>query len=402
MNETHRELKVLYANLLRLDAHKYFNSKEFNYVILENDWDYPIKIEMMTKGRMNSNAKLESFIALLNTLIFQWIKYPPNSNNANTVRYTFNQLAEKVIISYINWNDEIKDYTKLIDSLKQIGPIEKSTINNVEKAVEQKNKISEKQNEIMTQQKETLELNANYDYAIITALEEDEMEQILPLVETIEDDGHFRKGYFKSNPEKKVILASQLETGMVDASILATEIIMKFNPKYLIMPGVLGGKPKDTKIGDVIVANKVFTVDKGKIKDSDFFKEIEASTINNSKITAFKSHKIKIQDYIRDSHPTHKAIVNIHFDPIACVRQVIDQKGFFLENFTSIERKTIGVEMESYGVTRACELIGDKQTIPIIIKSVMDNTQDKTDGAKKFAAWTSAKFLDYIIKNDLI
>lgn len=115
MNETHRELKVLYANLLRLDAHKYFNSKEFNYVILENDWDYPIKIEMMSKGRMNSNAKLESFIALLNTLIFQWIKYTPNSNNSNTVRYTFNQLVEKVITSYINWNDEIKDYTKLID-----------------------------------------------------------------------------------------------------------------------------------------------------------------------------------------------------------------------------------------------------------------------------------------------
>ena len=32
----------------------------------------------------------------------------------------------------------------------------------------------------------------------------------------------------------------------------------------------------------------------------------------------------------------------------------------------------------------------------------MDNTQDKTNEAKKFAAWTSAKVLEYIIKNDII
>lgn len=254
----------------------------------------------------------------------------------------------------------------------------------------------------MTQQKEVLELEINYDYAIITALEENEMEHILPLVEILEIEDHFKKGHFKSNPEKKVILVSQLQTGMVDASILATEIIVKYNPKYLIMTGVLGGKPKDTNIGDLIVATKVFTVDKGKIEGDSFLKEIEASIINNFKINQFRSNKTKIQDYIRDSHPSQKNPVNIHFDPIACVRQVIDKIGFFSESLSSLDRKTIGVEMESYGITRACELINGSRTIPIIIKSVMDNTEKKTDEGKKYAGWTSAMFLDYVIKHDLL
>ena len=58
--------------------------------------------------------------------------------------------------------------------------------------------------------------------------------------------------------------------------------------------------------------------------------------------------------------------------------------------------------MESYGIARACELVNDGKSIPIIVKSVMDNTQDKDDNAKTYAAWTSAKFLEYVITNDLL
>ncbi|QBA22340.1 hypothetical protein EU348_14500 [Chryseobacterium indologenes] len=400
MNDTHRELKVLQANLLRLEAHKYFNSKEFNYVILENDLDYPFGVQMISKGRMNINAKLESFIAILNKLLSQWINFEPNSDNAKRIGSFFNNIIEQTFISFIEWNEDIKDYTKFIECLRKIGPIEDSTVKIIEKKIEEKNKLKETVK--INYEKKMESSDIIYEYAIITALEEDEMEQILPLLEIVDQEGHIRRGYFKNNPDKKVVLASQLETGMIDASIIATEIIINYRPKYIIMPGVLGGKPKDTQIGDVIVATKVFTIDKGKLKGKDHLKEIEASIINNRKITDFKTHKIKIQDYIRDSHPTSKKPITIHFDPIASVRQVIDSEGFFMENFTPIERKTIGVEMESYGITRACELVGDGKTIPIIIKSVMDNTQDKTDGAKKYAAWTSATFLDYVIKNNLL
>lgn len=246
----------------------------------------------------------------------------------------------------------------------------------------------------------------NVEYVVITALEKDEMEKVLQLIErlhTFENKKHLIElGYFKSKPDKKVIYASQITTGMIDAAILATELICRFKPKFLIMTGVMGGKPKDTIIGDVIVSKRVFTIDKGKLTQKEFKKEIETVSTESSYITRIERDKSKIIDFIKESDPINNTQVNIHCEPIACVRAVIDRKGFFENDILTVDRKTIGLEMEGYGIARACEIVNNSATTPLIIKSVMDNTQKKTDGAKKLAAWTSAKVLEYIIKNDII
>lgn len=268
------------------------------------------------------------------------------------------------------------------------------------------------------------------DYAIITALEEDEMAMILPMIkkegETSNTKHLIEYGHLIKNPNKKIAYASQQSTGMIDAAILATELLTIFKPKYLIMPGVLGGKPNDVNIGDIIVSTKVFTIDKGKLTTEEilkdeilkeqidivekekeevknvFKKEIEAVTMNSSAITKFIRKKDDILGYINNEDQTRKKNINLLFGPIACVRQVIDQKGYFEENVLVIDRKAIGLEMESYSVARACELVNNGATTPIIVKSVMDNTAAKVDDAKTYAAWTSAMFIKYILENDMI
>lgn len=268
------------------------------------------------------------------------------------------------------------------------------------------------------------------DYAIITALEEDEMSKILPMINKEGETSNTRHliefGHLKKRPSKKIAYASQQSTGMVDAAILATELLSIFNPKFLIMPGVLGGKPKEVNIGDIIVSTKVFTIDKGKLTTDQilkeetvenqvklveseqkeindvFKKELETVSMNSSAITKFIRIKKKILEHINTADPTREKDINLHFGPIACVRQVIDQKGYFEENVLVIDRKAIGLEMESYGVARACELVNNGATTPIIVKSVMDNTSGKDDDAKSYAAWTSAKFVEYILENDII
>ncbi|MFC4738579.1 hypothetical protein ACFO3U_01075 [Flavobacterium ponti] len=256
---------------------------------------------------------------------------------------------------------------------------------------------------------ENNQIDYNFDdvnYVIITALEQDEMEKVLPLIQTlktIENNKHLIElGFFKSSPDKKVIYASQINTGMVDAAILATELICRYNPKFLIMTGVMGGKPKDTLIGDVIISKKVFTIDKGKLTEEDFKREIESVSTESSYTTKIERDKKKIIDFIKEKDEINNTEVNIHCEPVACVRSVIDRKGFFKDDILTVDRKTIGLEMEGYGIARACQIVNNGQTTPLIIKSVMDNTQRKTDGAKKLAAWTSAKVLEYIIKNDII
>lgn len=270
-------------------------------------------------------------------------------------------------------------------------------------------------------------LNEDYpqcDYAIITALEEDEMQQVLPLITKtgiVKNEKHLIEfGYLTTKPEKKIAYASQQAIGMIDAAILATELILRFQPKFLIMPGVLGGKPNEIRVGDIIVSTKVFTTDKGKltIEKIDelsepkvpltktikkiFKREIESISLDSAYITKLKRGKSQIIDFIKKEDQTRKSRIDIQFGPIACVRQVIDQKGYFEENILIIDRKTIGLEMESYGISRACELVNDGKTTPLIIKAVMDNTDDKGDDAKAYAAWTSAMLLKYILENDLI
>ena len=244
------------------------------------------------------------------------------------------------------------------------------------------------------------------EYAIITALEEKEMEKVLPMLTKtgrFENKKHLIEyGYLTSNPAKTIVYASQLSTGMIDAAVLATELLIRFKPKLLIMAGVLGGKPNEVKIGDVVVATKVFTIDKGKISDIGFKIEIEASNTDSSYITSFKRNKSKIVDFIKQNDPTRDKTIDIHFGSITCVRQVIDLEGFFEQNITPVDRKALALEMESYGVSRACELVNNGQTIPLIIKSAMDNTVDKVDDAKTYAAWTSAMFVKYIFENNLI
>jgi nucleoside phosphorylase len=244
------------------------------------------------------------------------------------------------------------------------------------------------------------------DYVIITALEEDEMTTVLPMLikeGRVDDDKKLIEfGSLASNTTKKIAYASQPQTGMVDASILATEMMIKFRPRFLIMAGVLGGKPGEVGIGDIIVSNKVFTIDKGKITDEQLKMEIESKSMDSSYIQSFIRDKTKIERFIEDSDNTRDKKPAIHFGPVACVRQVIDKKEFFEDKILSVDRKAVGLEMESYGIARACEIVNNGKVIPLIIKSAMDNTVQKVDDAKRYAASTSATFVKYILENDLI
>lgn len=244
------------------------------------------------------------------------------------------------------------------------------------------------------------------DYAIITALENVEMENILPILTCsgrLHNDKHLMEyGFLTKNPKKKIAYASQQATGMIDAAILATELILQFKPKILIMAGVLGGKPNEVNIGDVVVATRTFTIDKGKINEIGFKKEIETTSNESSQITRLMREKKNIVEHLRKQDETRDSKIDIHFGPIGCVRQVIDLEGYFDTNIIPIDRKAVALEMESYAVSRACELVNNGNTKALIIKSAMDNTVDKLDGAKKYAAWASAQFIQYILEKDII
>ena len=251
-----------------------------------------------------------------------------------------------------------------------------------------------------------IENSLQCDYAVITALEENEMEKFRTIIveekEIPNEKYLIQYGHLKENKDIKIAYASQQQTGMIDAAIVSSDLILKFNPKYLIMLGVLGGKPDEVNIGDVVIATKVFTVDKGKIDKLGFHPEADSSDIIGAYITKIKSQKKEIERYVADKDETRNNEIKIHFGPIGCVGQVIDLEGYFEKKISKIDRKAVAIEMESYSIDRACKLVNNGNTKPLIIKGVMDNTREKTDDAKPYASYNSVMVLEYLLLNKIL
>lgn len=281
-----------------------------------------------------------------------------------------------------------------------------------------------------------------FDFGIITALYQDEFEEVEKHFTWTENrtvgEKRYRIGHLNDKPEKKIVAVIPSATGMVDSAIIATQLLELFKPKYLLMSGVCGAI-EGTNIGDVVVAKSVFTFQKGKVSDlkDENGNELELFNASGDKVDydqLFDSDKNKIKISIEKFEKEHDTVldfrlgdfvepeltrikdeinksevlntlrkkIDIHFEPMACSTMVINKEGFFEDNIKVINRKTVAVEMESYGVARACQFGNEGKTKWIIFKSVMDNTKQKTDEAKRLAAHTSGLFMKYLLYSDAL
>ena len=154
---------------------------------------------------------------------------------AQIVNDKINIFFVKVFRFYIQKETEKKDYKELIKELEDLqfnGLMQKAIVLQIKDLINSKTFKEVKQNKIMEEiNDDKLE---KIDYAIITALEDDEMEKILEVAtinKKIKNKTYLlRIGYFNSNPNKKILFVTQNYTGLVDSSILSTEIISKYKP----------------------------------------------------------------------------------------------------------------------------------------------------------------------------
>lgn len=257
------------------------------------------------------------------------------------------------------------------------------------------------------------------DYAILTALYYEELEEIRKVFALTNKDKYVfgnNAGFKFEFAGKKILAVSQHQMGMVDSAILSTEIMMKFNPEYIIMPGVCGGDRK-TKFGDVVISTKVHLFQAGKLTNNGFLKESAESKIDEITIQKIQHTEKEIVEEISKEinkqinklkvKEEHKFFIfqenkiTTHVAPTACSTMVIDKKGYFEQFIKSISRKMIAVEMEGFGMARATESILNP-TKSIMIKCVMDNTKAKKDIAKAYAAYVSAHFVKKMIEKKIL
>jgi nucleoside phosphorylase len=133
-------------------------------------------------------------------------------------------------------------------------------------------------------------------------------------------------------------------------------------------------------IGDLIIPSGVFTYDTGKYADSDFKKEPRWCSTGHGvmqrvKVKGEELIREVIEDLKRTSGEVNK--VTFHTDIMACGSAVVDSAGL-IDEIADVHRKVVGLDMESYALLRATELV-DQRISALIVKGVMDLSTAKTD-----------------------
>lgn len=138
-----------------------------------------------------------------------------------------------------------------------------------------KNKIQQIKRELSVQVEISESESKTIDILIITALK-DELDALKNCDnqsgntwQELKDNSNYP--YYKTSLNQKngsklnLVAARPVEMGENYTNNLATRLISELKPRCLAMTGVCAGNKKDTFLGDVIVANRVFKFDYGKL-----------------------------------------------------------------------------------------------------------------------------------------
>jgi len=259
------------------------------------------------------------------------------------------------------------------------------------------------------------------DIAVICALKDPELDRVLDVLSNVHQIKSNDEGVIETHiyylgeicPQSKnthatklqVVAAHQSQMGLVDCAILASKLIQRWRPRYIIMTGVCGGrKSSEIRLGDIIVPKKIFTYQSGEYTDEGFNFEPRVVSLDDALIQRVElCKKVLPHKIIQTWHGPSRDPPRIRTDPLVCGDAIINKNQMLDDEVSPIHRKIIGVDMESYAVVRATELLSEYNTKPLIIKSVMDFAEGRSVHSEKaFAAFTSAQFLYHFSLSELI
>lgn len=204
----------------------------------------------------------------------------------------------------------------------------------------------------------------------------------------------------KSGKELKVVATISTSMGLTAAAIATTQLVMQFKPRLVAMVGIAAGTRSGGKeFGDVLVADPSVDYNSGKVELKDgvrgFLPDPYPLGLNarlRSVLQKYQANRAvfeQIRAGWKAKLPAHAN--RLHLGPLGAADQVIDDETRVLE-IQKNWRKLIGVEMETYGVYRACHEAPEPKPRFISFKSVCDFAAEKTDSWQDFAAFTAAEF----------
>jgi nucleoside phosphorylase len=246
------------------------------------------------------------------------------------------------------------------------------------------------------------------DFVIITALVKPEFEQFKRAVrdlsgtmKELRDSPGVYAGSIGRGPHRfRFYAASQLSPGMVSSAVLATKMIERYRPKYLVMLGIAAGFPgRNVRPASVLIATFVTDYQKGKIDAKGFHPEGEGIPLDMELKGKFNRTKDEILAEMNRELDVSTKPIDARLGPIATGSQVVASQDI-MEGIRNTLRKAVGVEMEGFAIFHAAAEAEIPRPIPMLIKSVADFAVNKNDKHQRDASLTSAYFfLKFALRN---
>lgn len=218
-----------------------------------------------------------------------------------------------------------------------------------------------------------------------------------------DNQAYYEAFFEKDGKQYRIITAQQSVMGMTAATVLTMKGIEEFHPKYVIMSGIAAGTGDEAKqiYGDVIVPDIIWDYSTGKFVGPDEteirFGDIGFLPRPRSVYTSEEIIEIVKSTMNREDNEFH-----VHIGPLACGSSVVANRAVVERQVLSLFPHTIGLDMESYSVAFTCQNCKSPHPTPIIVKSICDfANSEKSDQYQKFAAYTSSRYVKYLLENHL-
>lgn len=203
-----------------------------------------------------------------------------------------------------------------------------------------------------------------------------------------------------SGEQLRIVGVTSTSMGLTAAAIVTTQVVMRFRPKIVAMIGIAAGtKDGKKKFGDILVADPSVDYASGKVVFSkgvrEFLPDSYPLGLNarlRSVLQKYRGdHEVFAQIKSKWTKSAPSGNPRLHLGPLGAADQVIDDESRVIE-IQKNWRKLIGVEMETYGVYRACHESPDPKPRFVSFKAVCDFAAEKGDSWQSYAAFTAAEF----------
>ncbi|MFJ9832843.1 nucleosidase [Streptomyces sp. NPDC101169] len=213
------------------------------------------------------------------------------------------------------------------------------------------------------------------EYAAVRAHLQDPEELVHP------DGTRVERGRLAGTPW--TLALAELGEGAMNAAALTLRVVGWLRPQAVLFVGVAGGLKDDVKLGDVVVATKVYAVQGGKVTADGFEARPEVWHGSHRLVQAARSA-------LRDLEG-----VRGHHKPIACGDVLLaDQASPFAEFIRRHYGDALAIDMEGSGAAHAAHLSG--QLDALVIRGISDRAdagkaEDDRGGSQERAAAQAAR-----------